>query len=158
MARNRNSKGKKPVQKRLGFFLANQEWFVPLSDGLLNSDAFQALSPTARDILIYWLRAYRDASSFDIEPLPDGMTFTYSQCPLPMAEETFNKGRKQIREHGFFDAPREIQPLVPGEPIRFTPSRRWEQFKAPSLETRKAKKSVRVKKKRARRTEMRTRE
>jgi hypothetical protein len=140
--------------KRLGFIGAG--FSVPLFFEVLESDAWNALTPLQHDVLIDMFRVYLLQSKFDTVFMDRGLAFTWAHCPFPISEESHSEAIKQIVRVGFFDRAPQYDDGRPGSPRMFTISRRWREYRLTEMEKSKRDlhfqaKSERLRGKRARR-------
>ena len=125
---------------------------VPIKDDLWQSPACANLSPTARCVLVDFMRAFCGATGWEKHDLPDGMIFSPSRLTHAMSENTFRKAMRELEQQKFIKRPPEIQPLKPGEPIRWLMSGEWRTVAASTkTKQREASHNRRIQEKRARR-------
>ena len=102
--------------------------FLAVSSELRASLAYQSLSHASRLVLLDMLWAYGRASQGDTLRLDRGFRFTYGMCAEPIARGTFYRAIRELKAHGFFAEPLQLQPLVPGGPSVYVPSSDWRKF------------------------------
>lgn len=133
--------------------------YTPIHDELIKADAYKALKPTARLVLLDMIRRERRLS-YGNKHLYEGFTYTWGHCNEDVSEETFRQAVHRVVELGFFTVDPDIQEGRPGAPIRYQASRKWEQFKLDAEAVKKqdrrlARKKARIANKRKRRTDYR---
>lgn len=133
---------------------------TPLRKEVLESVAYKVLAPTEKLILADMLRAYFRRTHWDKVPLPDGMTFTWTQCQEIVSENSFQSAVRRICRNGFFSAPPEIQERRPCAPRRYGATTKWRDYKATEQEAKRLSrhlesKTVRTTAKRQRRNKFR---
>lgn len=127
---------------------------------LLDSVAYNVLTPMQAQILNDMLRTYYRASNWDTAGVPGGFTYTYSQCRVFASEKTFYRAIRRICLVGFFRCPPEIQENRPAAPYRFVESADWMKYE-PTVDEQsvlrkfKADKNRRLAQKKRRRTDFR---
>jgi len=146
--------------RRRGYPLGNigsSKHSVPLHEDLLDSPAWKALTPLQGMVLIDWYRYYVWLTKWDREPLPEGMTYTWSQCRVQISENAFRDAVKRIVVIGFFDRAPRLESSRPGSPQKYVPSKRWQSW-SDDVEAAKAKRAMgskdnRIARQRERRTQ-----
>lgn len=100
-------------------------------EALFTSEAWLVLTPSQRNILLDWIRAYFHASSWETKDIThEGFVYPWSACDVDVCESTFTAARQQICKVGFFESPVDLQDKVWHDGIRFIPSDRWRRYKA----------------------------
>jgi len=127
MPRSRNT-------KRMNTFGAGRGCYI--TNAVRESDAYQCLSPSAKLVLLDFIRVYYHKSRGDsISIRGDGFQFTYLDCIEGMDHKTFVNGRRQVCEHGFFTKDASLKALIPGAADIYIPSSDWMRYKPTDSES-----------------------
>lgn len=119
-----------------GFRKRDGEFGFELTDSLLHSPAYMTLTPAGRIVLNDMLRIYFRASSWESRDLADvGFQYAFGVCDANVSEHTFERARKQIVKHGFFETPPELQNCrLACSAGRYVGSEKWRTYKPNSKE------------------------
>lgn len=122
--------------------------FVRIYRELIESRAFRVLTASEGLVLIDMILVYFQASSLDTQSLPEGFTYSYSQCRVKVSEKKFYRSVSRICEIGFFRRPIDIQEQRPAAPHWYVSSIDWINFEPTRIERLALEKKERLKKRR----------
>lgn len=121
----RAAKGK---TKAVEPFYRKGQVYTPFAISTLRHDAWRALKPLSRAVLLDMLHAYNAESGADNKDLSDiGFTYSFQECSVDCKDDTFYSARDQICRCGWFVTPMELQR---DGTVRFVPGD-WRHFQAP---------------------------
>jgi len=102
---------------------------VLINNELREADAYKALTPSARLVLIDWVARYNSKSKCDTISIKGaGFSYAFSDCLESVNESTFKAARQAILAKGFFECPEGMQTLKPGSRRIYTPSTKWRTY------------------------------
>ena len=104
--------------------------FIFISDAMMESPAYIALTPSAQLILIDLIRHIRDEFRDVIQIRADKtpFTYTYAMCRVRVSENTFLAAMKQFVEKGWLNIIPEDQVMAVASAVRYRLSERWRRY------------------------------